>query len=340
MRFLLHARKIATNKIQRKVQKNGATKALGVRFGVESNSNSYNDEHTESEQVKAWGQHCSPNCGCAVRFEATIDHSTNQILSASYEAKTVITHIQSAYGAGETTYLKPLLADSRRDKTNNGKPLMKSCQCKTLHGLSQRITEVLPQYSLQQAQNQLEYAGNRSSAAFRYIAMKKLGFNDSANSTKDLNSLSYGHCWDLVEDAITACLHGHLPKPRPIFNEQHEKKRNMIQNAVQRSQIHENNANDKPLDPLRFVRAAKSRAKEGIMKRFQKESTSSHSSSSIPPFHLMGDSTSASDTLTQLRMEIQTLKDKEATSIEDHNFANDWVNYVDEKYEKCSTSAE
>lgn len=339
MRFLLNARKVATKKVQRVVQKNSAAQALAVGVGTESYSNSYNDEHVESEQVKAWGQHCSPNCGCAVRFEATIDHSTNQILSASYEAKTVITHFQSADGDRESTYLKPLLADSRRDKKNNGKPLMKSCQCKTLHGLSQRITEVLPQYSLQQAQNQLEYTGNRSSAAFRYIAMKKLGFNDSANSNTDLNSLSYGHCWDLVEDAITACLHGYLPKPRPIiYNEQHEKKRNMIQNAVQRTQVHENN--DKPLDPLRFVRAAKSRAKEGIMKRFQKESTPNHSSSSIPPFHLMGDGHGASDTLTQLRMEIQTLKEKEATWIEDNSFANDWVDYVDEKYEKCSTSAE
>ena len=34
------------------------------------------------------------------------------------------------------------------------------------------------------------------------------------------------------------------------------------------------------------------------------------------------------------------LKEKEAMCIEDNSFANDWVDYVDEKYEKCSTSAE
>lgn len=336
-------------------------------------------------EIKAWGQQCSPNCGCTIRFEAHLDRN-RRIISASYDAKTVITTITHSSTSTETNHnrshnasfpkLQPVLT-----QTQNGRPLLKKCQCQTLHGLAQTITEILPKYSLSQAQNQLEYAGIRSSPAFRYTALKNLnllrnndshvdaprnGIHDknkidsSSRSTSDslgeinINNIPEGHCYDLVEDALIACIQGYIPKPRlsPVHVHANLKKLNHQSSylnsydEVQRIPTSPSeNEKDRDLDPLRFVRAAKQRAKEGIFHSFRSSSSSSSSSpsssapsaSSMPPFHFMSDTShddGPMDTLTQIKMEIKSMKKVEEDRIGQgfDSMANDWVTHVDEKH--------
>jgi hypothetical protein len=54
---------------------------------AERNRQQQSDEDQDTA-IQAWGQQCSPNCGCTVRFETTIDPTDHyQITSASYHAK-------------------------------------------------------------------------------------------------------------------------------------------------------------------------------------------------------------------------------------------------------------
>ena len=260
-------------------------------------------------------------------------------------------------------FLQPVLTQSKNPSSQN-RALMKSCKCDTLHGLATTITEMLPDYSLSQAQNQLEYAGNRSSPAFRYTALKQLNLlNTNTNTNKhtkshskdavkmhfDINAISEGQCWDLVEEALTACIQGYIPKPRPsnvlIQNALNYDARS---EAVQRAAYIDNeDEDDADLDPLRFVRAAKRRAKEGLMQTFRRPRSSSTSAtpistnsplSSMPPFHLSSESMHVQgDTLTQLKLELKTMQEKEDT---ENEHVNDWVSYVDEMQNKCSSASD
>lgn len=338
----------------------------------------------ETGTIRAWGQQCSPNCGCTIRFEATMDaKNNNKIVSASYDAKTIVSQVQKrTVEHGQlSTFLQPVRTQSRDANgvgVGSGRPMTKECKCKTLHGLAETITKVLPSYSLAQAQNQLEYAGMRSSPAFRYSALKNLdlisadvrkqsintrtmlslngdgeGVMNEKGGATNVNDIPEGKCYDLVEEALMACIQGYIPKPRPAgkyqrinaFNHPHQR------DLVQRIRTTDaNNDNEGNLDPLRFVAAAKRRAKEGILQSFSPSSSSSPSSavtsagsssstpmSSMPPFHLMADAShddghTPMDTLTEIKMEIESMNEENKKLAELNSALHSWVAYVDEKH--------
>jgi len=357
MRFLLKATSPLT-------LRGRATKSLQTKKKTDTSKD--NIVHSTAQplnEMKAWGQHCSPNCGCTIRFETSLDSSTNQILSASFEARTIVTKVETStnnnhgntHRTGATmAYLQPVLTHSRQP-SDQGRPLIKSCKCDALHGLAKTITEVLPNYTFSQAQNQLEYSGNRSSPAFRYTALKHLNLLKTSRESKsfanthqnlDINSIPEGHCWDLVEEALTACMKGYIPNPRPAIQPQIAGKHDYRSETLQRMKYVDNEETEDrdDLDPLRFVRAAKRRAKEGWMQTLQQRphssssSTSSSTTSSMPPFHLMSDSLHEhGDTLTQLKLEIKSMQEKENNANES---VNDWVSYVDDKQSKFSSASD
>jgi hypothetical protein len=139
---------------------------------------------------KSWGQQCSPNCGCVVRFETTVDPSTQSIVDAKYHAKSIV----SIYKDGR---LEPI----RTTRTN--KPMLKECECKTLHTLAKEITSFVSNKSLNTVQNLSEFSFTRSSPAFRHAVLVE---NELPRTDT--------HCFDVVEEAYTALMKGFLPRPR------------------------------------------------------------------------------------------------------------------------------
>ncbi|GKY94376.1 hypothetical protein MPSEU_000403500 [Mayamaea pseudoterrestris] len=144
----------------------------------------------------AWGQQCSPNCGCVLRFEATTCSATNQIMNASYTAKRVLT---DAHGCVQLT---------NRTK----RPMMTDCNCDSLHYLAHAVVQEFllnstasKKVTWQYIKSQLEFDATRSSPAFA----------KSVLYAQNLPLTSTG-CFDLVEEALTGMLKGYLPKQRRI----------------------------------------------------------------------------------------------------------------------------
>ena len=144
----------------------------------------------DNPHVKMWGQQCSPNCGCVVRFESKIDPSTQMITEVSYVAKSVI-------AAPKGGRLQPVLT------TRRNRPMFKECGCKTIHRLAKEITEFLPNQRLDRVRNMTEFTSSRSSPAFRHAVL-----TENRLPKTDIQ------CFDLLEEAFTAMIKGHMPKPR------------------------------------------------------------------------------------------------------------------------------
>lgn len=143
---------------------------------------------------KAWGQQCSPKCGCVVRFECEVNES-NKIVSSNYHARTIMTkNDQSNLGA-----LKPVLTTY----TKSPRPILHECSCIALHKLASNISNAITHSSLEEVRNMTEFKGIRSSEAFRHAALHK-----SNLSTTDT------HCFDIVEEAFTAMIRGNMLSPR------------------------------------------------------------------------------------------------------------------------------
>jgi hypothetical protein len=144
----------------------------------------------DTASTKSWGQQCSPNCGCIVRFEATIDPSTQTIVDSTYYAKSVIA--LTSNGKLEPVYT-----------TRTHKPMFNECKCKTLHTLAKEITSFLPNKKLDRVRNMTEFSLTRSSPAFRHtvLADNQLPRTDT-------------HCFDMLEEAFTAMIKGTMPKQR------------------------------------------------------------------------------------------------------------------------------
>eukprot|EP00543_Licmophora_paradoxa_P003937 CAMPEP_0202444948 /NCGR_PEP_ID=MMETSP1360-20130828/3855_1 /ASSEMBLY_ACC=CAM_ASM_000848 /TAXON_ID=515479 /ORGANISM="Licmophora paradoxa, Strain CCMP2313" /LENGTH=209 /DNA_ID=CAMNT_0049061053 /DNA_START=306 /DNA_END=935 /DNA_ORIENTATION=+ len=106
--------------------------------------------------------------------------------------------------------LAPQMTLSKR----NPQPLVKECSCSSLKKMASQTTSFLKGKRVSSIQNQIEFTGPRSSLAFRHASLSNLNLprND-------------GHCFDLVEDALTAMLKGHMPHKRrdqPSFEKQLE----------------------------------------------------------------------------------------------------------------------
>ncbi len=175
-----------------------------------------------------------------------------------------------------------------------------------------------------------------------------------------VNHIPEGLCFDLVEEALTACLHGYLPKPRkgttqhynpPTFNrpgDVHRTKPDIY--AEKKNTSNEDNDNNSTgLDPLRFVNAAKNRAKTSTSffeSLDQSSSSTSTSPSSMPPFHMMADQDDTSsngegiDTLAQLKLEMKIMDEKERKLNDERRdlTVHDWVSYVDDKHSDTNES--
>ena len=152
---------------------------------------------------KSWGQQCSPNCGCVVRYETVVDEATDRIVDVTYHAKSVLL---SASGPPDDGSLVPQLTqtpDTNSTDSTKGRPILTECRCPTVHQLSSRITGYLRDRSLQHIYNTVEFSGVRSSPSFRRAVLAENGLGRGSTG-----------CYDLVEEAFVACIKGYMPKPR------------------------------------------------------------------------------------------------------------------------------
>lgn len=195
MRFLLNANaasKRATSKV--KISKTiNTTNALAstVDGGVTSSWPPASVSQQHATVKKAWGQQCSPTCGCVVRFEGHTNTTTGHLESVTYHAKQVVT---SRRPNGELVV----------QRTKKGRPMVQDCSCQTLHHLSQAtMRHMLQSGSLAKFQQFLSFQKTRSSPAFVRSVLHAQNL-----PPKDT------HCVDVVEEALTALCKGHLPARR------------------------------------------------------------------------------------------------------------------------------
>ena len=198
MRFLLHppSRRLTASSLQRTSKKKGATntsKPLIVNVMRKQNdvsaTSTYNDM---GNHIKTWGQQCAPHCGCVLRFESKIDESNN-IVEASYQAKAVVARLNDN-GRLEPAYT-----------SRNSKPMLKECSCETIHHLAREVTQFLPGQSVERVRSMGDFSTPRSSPAFRHSVLAE-------NGLPRTDTL----CFDLLEEAFTAMIKGHMVKPRRV----------------------------------------------------------------------------------------------------------------------------
>jgi hypothetical protein len=208
MRFLLQARKLPTKHILA----NTPLAATGT-----------------AATSKAFGQQCSPQCGCVLRFEAAFDDGGKGdiVTSATYHAKTVICtsttrtttppaehadiqnnargrplRNQQSQQQQSTTSSSRTLTPQLTLNSRNQQPMFTSCTCPSLHTLAQQVVAHLPTKSFQKdLRNQVEFTGMRSSLAFSHAVLRK----------HELNAQTQTHCLDLVEDALTSMIRQSMP---------------------------------------------------------------------------------------------------------------------------------
>lgn len=146
------------------------SRGLNVKHGAVSNARS---------KVVAWGQQCSPNCGCVVRFEQ------NHEDTVTYTAKKVVT-------SGQKVVL-----------TKKGRPMLTDCNCPSLHHLASALVDHYKMRDLNCRRSDLEFQSIRSSKAFRRTVLQSQGLPATDE-----------HCFDVVEEAWTALIKGHIPSAR------------------------------------------------------------------------------------------------------------------------------
>jgi len=187
----------------------------------DSKNNNKVDSRSSPKLMRSWGQQCSPACGCVVRFEATYDATSRAIVSAGYRAKSLV--MTKANGCGgveqQGRNVSPTAQHLQPALTAKGRPMMTECKCKTLHHLSSAIVEHMVQQpsvggvgggsvvgapvTLPKLAGSLEFDSVRSSLAFQKTVLQTQGLPDTDT-----------HCFDVVEEALTALVKGRIPKPR------------------------------------------------------------------------------------------------------------------------------
>ena len=210
----------------------GATKTIAVPHSVSTIST-----------TKKWGQQCGVTCGCVVRFEIELDQN-DRVIMAEYTAKKIITTAILIPVVPTTSTLKENKhsTDTKQHEqqqhhmrpvfTNRTKRLQYvSCQCSTLHTLCLQSIQYFINRPIYQLLNVHEFPSARSSSAFRDTILSSIRIHQpdqemnlshsqqhpqsSSRSIRRHNNLRHYHCFDLVEDAITALLKGYIPPPRP-----------------------------------------------------------------------------------------------------------------------------
>ena len=214
MRFLLNATSVAASVRTRGASAVAAATTNSNNVGscagaCSTSANANNATRTVSAAVqqpqrlqKSWGQQCSPNCGCIVRYETVIDEATDRIVDAVYHAKTVLSTSSGKDDGGLVPQLTQRSGTST-SSTTRGRPILTECRCPTLHHLSNRITTYLKDRPFQQIYNTAEFSSVRSSPSFRRAVLAVNGLGRGSTG-----------CYDLVEEAFVACIKGFMPKPR------------------------------------------------------------------------------------------------------------------------------
>ncbi|KAG7346512.1 hypothetical protein IV203_005586 [Nitzschia inconspicua] len=308
MRFLLHpVPRTAAARATRK--KAGGEKLLQKHPLVVSSVASSSAETVaassrtiSSEMKKSWGQQCSPNCGCVVRFETTVDPVTQRIIEAKYHAKEVLTTVSKS----DSGYLTPVYT------TRTYRPMFQECKCDTVHALSQKITSYLPNKRLDHIRGMNDFTYTRSSPAFRHAVLAE-------------NNLPrhHTHCFDLVEEAFTGMINNSVPARRKINAEYQKllKAEYLEQPVVVRSYYMGGSSN-------------------GNTNQFKDEYVHPKSAIGSLGADKTRFSLSSSRTMNTLRMfdiNAEHWDDeehsKEAAKQQSRRDRFDWVSYVDEQYE-------
>eukprot|EP00986_Skeletonema_menzelii_P018787 scaffold26714_cov160-Skeletonema_menzelii.AAC.4 len=179
MRFLLKSSRAAASAAR------DANKLLST-----NNAHNAATEHAAANITgKAWGQHCSPDCGCVLRFELELSNNhvspalstTETVAAATYHAKRVMvtkaTHSsqndENRTSSSSSSTLKPLLTSE--PSSTSQRPILTPCTCTTLHELAQQVVSHLPGRTMQQLRNDIELGvvGSRSSMAFRHTVLRE-----------------------------------------------------------------------------------------------------------------------------------------------------------------------
>lgn len=162
--------------------------------------------HLESlSSIIQYGQQCSPNCGCVVRFELRTASTprTTVVTHASYTAKQIILTKDQAKADSKSNHDNYTISPVRT--TRNQKLQSRSCNCSTLHKLSHELVQYVNQRErpLHRYQNELEFYSVRSSIGFQQTVLQKHRL-----------PRHHSHCFDLLEEAWTAAVKGFLPQQR------------------------------------------------------------------------------------------------------------------------------
>lgn len=144
-----------------------------------------------------WGQQCSPQCGCVVRFQAKVDETNGRLIEAEYFAKSVVSMEKNGR-------LAPVYT------TTTKRPMLSPCKCKTVHTLANSILSHIENQKTTNLRNWTEFTFTRASTAFRRAALANLQL-----------PVQDKHCFDLVEEAFTALVKGYIPpaRRRPDFED-------------------------------------------------------------------------------------------------------------------------
>lgn len=241
MRFLLHAAaKSSRLTTAKKASESVASAAVSAASSDVLQSSSSTDPHQQAPSrrlQKTWGQQCSPQCGCVVRFETTTDPTTNRIIHADYHAKSLL---PSPSSNDSTAGTGGILTTSRDDGISTPRPILVNCNCSALHSLSSSIVAHLPGQSPNAVRNTAEFASVRSSPSFRRAVLVEQGL-----------SRTNTNCYDVVEEAFLACVRGYMVKPR------REVDGGMSVHVAKRRKSEGSSSTGKELDPNRYAKAAR-----------------------------------------------------------------------------------
>ena len=189
MRFLLNHNARRTVGIKSTMKTKKLVKKSTAVLNSTCDSENY---YIDTKVTKSWGQQCSPNCGCVLRFESKTDER-QRIIDCNYVAKSVVTTIDKENGGR----LTPVYT------TRMSRPMFQECKCESLHALAEHVTSYLPNKRWDHVHGMNNFTFKRSSIAFRHAVLSEHGLPRSDT-----------HCFDVVEEAFTGMFNGNAPSKR------------------------------------------------------------------------------------------------------------------------------
>lgn len=221
MRFLLYAKprtsSVVSSVARRERARPDVVSAVAHRDGATTTATAT----TTTTTTRAWGQRCSENdCGCVVRFETEIDPRTDVVVDCVVRTRALV---------------RDAVSNEPARTPRSGRPVLRACRCDTLNALGARVADwtVGKSWSAD-VRSATEFAGTRSSAAFRHVVLRTLDDDEEEerrrrrrtrfpfstpatephrDETRD-PTMRRERCYDLVEEAFTAMVRGHMPAPR------------------------------------------------------------------------------------------------------------------------------